>query len=236
MYLVIDIETADAPPDAVEMEKTFIKSNKNTKVEATKQKQIAEKQANLKLALLDSAPVSCIGMKTPDHLISFSTFPLTAQERETLGQSGIQTVCTETETEMLQVFGAYLDTIYTEDLELISHNGKESYKGDSGFDIPHLRFRYAYYGIPKPRLIKLWAPNFHFDIMHVFPKYFSLLKAGGFVSLDEVAKRLGLGHKLTGMSGAMSPVLVKEGKYVDALLGNIWDVLLEEQCYLKMIS
>lgn len=216
-YCVIDIETADPTPEDLAMEKRYVR-NGNTKDPA----KIAAKQEAIRGGLTDSAPIFCIGTKTPDKLAVFSWGKVSREEETLLMSQGVLGVSAVNEIDMLLMFAAYLDSL-PENTRLITSNGEH-------FDMPKLRFRYAKYDLPIPaRLFTLK----HSDLMRVF-SLFSVSDVP-FFSVEEMASKLGIPfHKV--LSGAQVPEFVRDGRHCEVILYNALDVLVEEQIARRLLK
>ena len=216
-YCVIDIETADPTPDDLEVEKKYMK-NGNLKDPA----KIAAKQDAIRGGLTDSAPIFCIGTKTPDRLAVFSWGKLSRDDETLLMSQGILVVSAVNELDMLLMFAAYLETL-PENTRLITSNGEH-------FDLPKLRFRYAKYDLPIPQQL---FKNKHSDLMRVF-SLFSVSDVP-FFSVEEMASKLGIQfHKV--LSGAQVPEFVRDGKHADVILYNAIDCITEEQIARRLLK
>lgn len=216
-YCVIDVETGDPTPEELEVEKKYMK-NGNMKDPA----KIAAKQETIRGGLTDSAPIFCIGTKTPDRLAVFSWGSLSREDERMLMSQGILGVTTRNEIEMLTVFSLFLASL-PEQTRLITSNGEH-------FDLPKLRFRYAKYDLPIPA--QLFALK-HSDLMKVFG-YFSVSSVP-FFSVEEMAAKLGIPfHKV--LSGAQVPEFVREGKHADVILYNALDCVVEEQIAKRLLK
>ena len=216
-YCVIDVETGDPTPDDLEVEKKYMK-NGNLKDPA----KIAAKQETIRGGLTDSAPIFCIGTKTPDRLAVFSWGVLSQADDAMLRSQGILPVTARNEVEMLTVFALFLAAL-PENTRLITSNGEH-------FDLPKLRFRYAKYDLPIPA--QLFALK-HSDLMKVFG-FFSVSSVP-FFSVEEMAAKLGIPfHKV--LSGAQVPEYVRDGKHADVILYNAIDCITEEQIARRLLK
>lgn len=216
-YCVIDIETADPTPEDLAIEKRYMK-NGNLK----DPEKIRAKQDAIRGGLTDSAPIFCIGTKTPDKLAVFSWGKLTREDENLLMSQGICGVTAVNELDMLLMFAAYLATL-PENTRLITSNGEH-------FDLPKLRFRYAKYNLPIPQQLFRWK---HSDLMRVFG-LFSVSDVP-FFSVEEMASKLGIQfHKV--LSGAQVPEFVRDGKHAEVILYNALDCVVEEQIAKRLLK
>ena len=216
-YCVIDIETGDPTGEDLEIEKKYIRAGNTKDPEKIKQKQEA-----IRGGLTDSAPIFCIGTKTPEKLMIFSCARLSQDDETLLMSQGILGVNAVNELDMLLMFGAYLASL-PENTRLITSNGEH-------FDLPKLRFRYARYGLDIPR--QLFTLK-HSDLMRVFG-LFSVSDVP-FFSVEEMASKLHIPfHK--SIAGAQVPIFIREGKHADILLYNALDCVVEEQIALRLLK
>ena len=216
-YCVIDIETADPTPEDLAIEKRYMK-NGNLK----DPEKIRAKQDAIRGGLTDSAPIFCIGTKTPDRLAVFSWGKLSRDDETLLMSQGILGVSAVNELDMLLMFAAYLETL-PENTRLITSNGEH-------FDLPKLRFRYAKYDLPIPRPLFQWK---HSDLMRVF-SLFSVSDVP-FFSVEEMASKLGIPFYKV-LSGAQVPEFVREGKHCEVILYNALDCVVEEQIAKRLLK
>lgn len=219
-YCVIDIETANPTPEDLAMEQRYIKTG-NTK----DPEKIRAKQEAMKAGLTDSAPIFCIGVKTPQMLAVFSWGRLNKEEEALLMSQGILGVSAVNEIDMLLAFGMFLNTL-PENVRLITSNGEK-------FDLPHLRFRYARHDLCVPDQLD-WH---HTDLMVKFCK-FSTRRFNGeapFFSVEEMAEKLQIPFKKT-IKGAQVPEFVRDGRHCEVILYNALDVLVEEQIARRLLK
>ena len=224
--IVIDIETRDADEAALNIERRFVKPHANTKDTDKQRKQVQERSQKIieNAALLDASPIICIGLKTPTITVQFSTYPdggLSDYPNDTV-------LLYKNENLLLESFRQWIDG--HGEVAFIGHN-VESRKDVKGFDLPHLRFRYASYGLPIPNALDPLRTR-SVDTMLLFWK--SSRIATPFVSLEEVAIRLGIIDYALNFPGERVPLLWKEGRIKEILLKNQYDLLLTEQIYYRL--
>ena len=219
-YCVIDLETADPTPEDLAMEQRYIKLG-NTK----DPEKIRAKQEAMKAGLTDSAPIFCIGIKTPQMLAVFSWGKLSQEEETLLLSQGILGVSVKDEIDMLLTFSVFLNAL-PENTRIITSNGDK-------FDLPHLRFRYARFDLSVPEQID-WH---HTDLMLKFCK-FSTRKFNGeapFFSVEEMAEKLRIPfHK--SIKGAQVPEFIRDGRHFEVILYNALDVIVEEQIAKRLLK
>jgi len=226
-YMVLDIETV-ADPQQLELEKKLLKPAANIKDPAKKAANLAAKveQVEAKGALLDSAIISCIGIRSPEYTVNFSTFETPAKEVAGLAEAGIICKSDRTEKGMMESFNLFLESCCSPDTVLVTANGY-------GFDLPKLRFRNAWHDLQLPKALTKKQPAQ--DIMLQYTQYFSMSKVP-FVSIGEIAQRLGICDTGKLMAGSQFGKLVKEKRYTTAILYNILDLILTERIYWKICN
>ena len=215
-YCVVDIETADPTPEDLEMEKRFMK-NGNLK----DPEKIRAKQDAIRGGLTDSAPIFCIGIKTPDKLAVFSWGKLSREEEALLMSQGILGITAVNEIDMMLMFAAYLNSL-PENTRFITWNGEH-------FDLPKLRMKYAKYDVENPKHLFYYQ---HTDLMLEFKK-FSVADVF-YPGLEYAAEKLGVPfHKA--LTGAQVPEFVRDGRHCEVILYNALDCLVEEQIARKLL-
>jgi uncharacterized protein YprB with RNaseH-like and TPR domain len=99
----------------------------------------------------------------------------------------------------------------------------------TGFDLPHLRFRFAFHGLAIPAAMD----PFHTRSLDLMELYFrsSNTKKDIFVKLEEMAQRLGVTDKPFPVNGKDVPALWQAGNVEACLLKNHYDLLLTQQVF-----
>ena len=223
-FLILDIETMDAPSASILLEQGFAKPHAGTKDLDKKANQVKEKQAKLQesAALLDSSPISIIGTVLDGETYQFVWREIGFEYHNIDGVKLI--FCGKTEQALLSAFGMFLERI--DPVIFVGHNIEKRYNG-TGFDLPHLRFRYAFHGIPLPPCMNpLYMRSL--DLMELYFKS-STTKKDVFVSLEEMSLRLGVTDKPFMLSGKDVPALWQQGEIEACLLKNYYDLLLTRQ-------
>jgi len=220
MYIVLDIETGDPTPEEQEQER------KRAKIGRLKDpEKIAKKRAEVKMGCTDSAPIFCIGLKTPDKFISLSTANLGNCEREQLTASGVLAVTLTNEKDLLTVFAGVMSGLPNE-TRLVTFNGKN-------FDVRKLRHRMAMYGIQQPDALWIWK---HTDAM---------LKAMDFLqvdtpfnSLEYVAESFKVPFRKGIDGGDIGKMIATDDpqQHTAILLYNMVDCLVTEQIARMMLG
>jgi len=229
--LILDIETMDAPPASILAERDWLKPHANTKDPDKKDAQVKAKQAKLQesAALLDASPVPIIGGILNGKPFQF--FIWGKDKPVNFAIPGVELLPCASECDLLLCFKWLLDAQGS--VIIVGHNVEKRYNG-TGFDLPHLRFRYAFHGIPLPVAID----PFHTRTLDLMELYFrsSTTKKDVFVSLEEMSIRLGITSKPFPFSGKDIPRLWQAGNVVACLLKNYYDLLLTQQVLSRLIS
>lgn len=218
--LVIDIETGQAAPELLDLEREMCKAAGNIKDPEKKEKNLADKQAAIdsKDGKLDVNPIACIGVEADGELWHFSTFDFSSDEFAKLSKNGIKAKTAASESEMLKSFRKFCDTKCGDETAVIAWNGK-------GFDSRRIRFAYARNGIAHPEIFKPYCRNWHVDLMYEFGDKFTVNDSLKKMSrLDQACKYFGVEyHK--GLTGAEIPAAVTARRFFEVTRCNIADVL-----------
>ena len=211
--LCLDIETADADTSYVDRAMADWTPPANVKDPEKIEARRLEAMAKLedKAALMDSAPIICIGINYGD-----------------------QNNCTaiagfESEKQMLEDLADYLDAATSAGTEIVGHNL-------IGFDLPKLRLAYLKYGLALPLCLR--PPSMAhrqpvFDLMREF-RYFSAEHYDErYVSLKTVLDTLGI-NRPNDIDGAEVPKAYREGRYDEILEHARLDVELAMRAYKMM--
>ncbi len=218
--MCIDIETVSGSADDLLIEESLLKPAGNIKDPAKRKKNVADKVAALpsRAALLDSASISCVGIKTEDEMFSFVSFPIIATAYDVLSASCVYCYIADSEKGMLINLSNYLDEYYTHETQLVHFNGK-------GFDLPRLRFRYAVNRLPLPLAFRPEVKST--DLMLLYSQNYSMNKTM-FISMGEVAIRLNLLPGGKPMCGELFGELIDNKEYLKAILYNVFDCYLTD--------
>lgn len=218
-YVVIDLETvAGDPVEAEEWMRRAWSPNPTWKPATIGDRflQAYEKKKE-QLALLDSAPIISVAMKTPTdcrlihHLPCDPVFPGIAIRR-----------CAD-EREMLRDVAAHLASLAPETV-LIGHNILH-------FDLPKLRQRMLRCGVPLPvALVDREQPVF--DTMREWSRF--TLDDRQYIGLSELLEICNIEDYKAILTGAAVPELYREGRYAEILAYATADVLAEWQLFLLM--
>lgn len=222
-WFAIDIETANAQPDAAEEEvRRFWRPKANWKDETIGQRyrEAVSKQAE-KLALLDQSPVIVVAIRTEDELRCLHACQ--ARECETIHGGLIEGFGTE--QDMLLGLRNLLDCCCTAETLIVGHNIRH-------FDLPKLRTAYMRCGLRMP-LALANADQPTFDTMSEFCRRFSL-KRDIMVSLEDVLKAFEIESHKQDISGADVPGYYNAGAWKILAQYAMADVLKEAEVFQRM--
>ena len=272
-YLVMDIETADAPESAIQAAiaawrpsataKTAdeINAEANNAIEswtpplnikdpakiderrkAMMDKVAADRSSGLerladrqseahakireRSALLDSAPVVCIGVQT-----QYDTMVFNGMDSVDMRSKGVRCLSCGNERDMLIAFRRWVEIYTNEETVIVGQNVK-------GFDLPKLRSAFMRQRLKLPAILapRLGAEQTQsvVDTAYLF-KSFSIEHRDDFCpSLDTICASLGVPMPKSVVSGAEVPRMVREGRYEEVLVYNAIDVAATARAYLLM--
>lgn len=225
-YVVIDLETGDAPPDAVEAALGAWKPPKTWKPETVEAKRAERAEAiNGKAALLDASPILCVAIKTDRTAVILHG--MSDEGHEVPGWLCLPCV---DERGLLVALRSILENTTGPDSVVVGHNVV-------GFDLPKLRNAYVRHRLALPAIL---APVGEmqpvFDTMRQI-RLFSMENADErFVSLDTVARVLGIPQHKGIVSGSEVPRMHRDGEHAAILVYCCLDTSTTEQAYLLMTN
>lgn len=227
-WLVIDIETGDAPAEAVAAAIADWKAPANVKdpekIEVRRQEAIAK--FNGKAALLDASPILCVAIQTDRARLVFNGMDASAPTID-----GWPVVPCGDERGLLLALRAWLDANTGPETMLAGHNLR-------AFDLPKIRHGYIRHGLKLPNVLrpKLGdeAKNEVVDTATLF-KAFSMEHRDDFCpALDTVAASFGIPRPKQHMTGADCPRLFREGEFATILIYCAVDVATTARAYQLM--
>lgn len=225
-YCVIDIETADAPEEAVEAAAQSWKAPSNWGEEAAengRKKHMAKLASGA--ALLDHAPIICVGIATNRERIVFHAM---AKALEFKDETWACIPCDASEEVLMLHTAQYLLEVAGEETVLAGH-------GVARFDLPKLRNAMARHNVALPPCLAVRNRYEVFDFEHKL-KYFSAEHSGNkFPSFGDVMRCLGIWSHKGLVTGADVPKLYRAGEHEAILRYNLLDIINEETAY-KMMS
>ncbi|EXJ16946.1 ribonuclease H-like domain-containing protein [Imhoffiella purpurea] len=227
-YVVLDIETGDAPEDAIQAALGSWKAPKNWKPETVeKNRAEAAEKIRSKAALLDASPILCVGARTDREAIMFNGMG----EAGPLELSGWSVRSYPDEGAMLAGMAAWLDTQTDADTILIGHNVR-------AFDLPKIRGAFVRHRLALPACLKPRTDGSQpmTDTMSLF-KSFSMEHRDAFaVGLDVVCTAFGIPRPKQVISGDDVPRLHREGHFAEILIYNAIDVDATTEIYRLMMA
>lgn len=229
-YVVFDLETCDAPDDAIERAVAAWKAPSNWKPETVEAKRAEyAAKARDKSALLDSAPIACMAAKASNgaQVVFSGMGPASPCEVQGWVISQLPT-----EREMLTLIKAWLDLVAGPETRLVNHNL-------FGFDLPKLRGAFVRHRIPQPLCLKPRDDGSRqpaFDTMRQFKDYSVEHRDSLFVSLDVACQAFGIARPKEHISGADVPRLVREGRYAEVIVYSAVDAAATDELYRLMTA
>lgn len=228
-FVALDLETGDAPPEAIAAAIAAWKAPANWKPETAeaKRREFAEKAIE-KAALLDASPILCVALQTDRIRLVLNGMDDTAPEID-----GWPVVPCVNERGLLVTLRAWLDASTTPETLIVGHNIR-------AFDLPKLRHAYIRHSLRLPEILKprLREENKAetVDTATLF-KAFSMEHRDDFCpSLDTVAASFGIPRPKQHMSGADCPRLYQEGQIATVLTYCAVDVATTTRAYQLMTS
>ncbi len=224
--IILDIETGNPTPEALQKERLTIKPDGRSKTEAAI---AASKEKKLKEGgLLNLAPIACIGTICDGVHYNFNAFPLTMPMYASLLQERIIPLSFPDERTMLAAFCAMMEEQATLMSVLVTHNGKS-------FDAPKIRTRSAFYNLQGTWFLSPENRDQHFDTQQRFGWSFAHRgEEQKYVSLERVCASLNVDFTKEGIGGPDVPDAVDRGEYVEVIIYNQRDCVATQQAYHKM--
>lgn len=170
-----------------------------------------------KLALLDSASIATVQLKTAAGHLVFHAFGNAVPARADL-------VACADEAQLLRAVAAWLNTHCGEGTTLVGWN-------INGFDLPRLRLRMVQAGVPLPPALMGMCGVL--DLMKRFAYEFSVERSE-FVALGTALEALGMVNHKKDMNGAMVGEFLARGEFLKVIDYGIVDVNQEAEVFLKM--
>ena len=221
-YTVIDCETGDCPPAALDAAIGAWNPPKNWKPETVEAKRAERAEAiRGKAALLDASPILCVALKTDRVAIL-----LNGMSTSTFDVPGWLVMPCGDERGLLLALRTLLDSSAQPSTVIVGHNLL-------GFDAGKIRNGFIPVRSTLPAALAEFAQPV-FDTMRQI-RYFSMENADErFVSLDTVARVLGIPQPKQVITGADCPRLHREGQYAAICTYCCVDVATTERAYLLM--
>lgn len=227
-YCVIDIETADAPEEAVKAAAEDWKAPSNWGDEAAqKGMEKHRKKISRGAALLDHAPIICVGIATEDGRVVFHAMPGHGAGLEFSDDTWHCIPCGSGEEALMLSVSEYLAETVDEGTVFAGH-------GILRFDLPKLRNSMARHQVGLPACLQVRAMQEVFDFEKKL-KYFSTEHHNDpFPSFAKVMRCLGIKSHKPLVKGSDVPRLYATGEYEAILRYNLLDIMNEEMAYKMM--
>lgn len=229
-FIVLDLETGDAPAEAVAAAIAAWKPPANIKAEDKIDARRQEAAAKLagKAALLDASPILCVAVQTDQVRLIFNGMDGSAPAID-----GWPVLGCHDEKGLLLALRAWLDANASADTALIGHNLR-------AFDLPKLRGAYVRHSLRLPALLRPQrrdsAPTETVDTAALF-KAFSIEHRDDLCpALDTVAAGFGITRPKAYMTGADCPRLHREGQLETILVYCAVDCATTARAYQLMAS
>ena len=191
---------------------------------ADKQRDAAER-IRCKSALLDSAPIICIGIQTQHGAVVFN-----GMDNIAYPINGVQCIACGSERDMLWTVRQWLEIYTSSETVLVGQNVRN-------FDLPKLRSAFTRWKLKLPTIL---APRLAseqqnaVDISSLF-KGFSVEHRDDFCpSLDTICNALSIPRPKSVVSGAEVPGMHRNGRYQEILTYNAIDISATTRAYLLM--
>ncbi|MDD5216029.1 MAG: ribonuclease H-like domain-containing protein [Methylococcales bacterium] len=210
-FIALDIETGNAPADAIENAVTNWKAPKNWKPETVQAKREEHAQAKReKAALLDASPILCIACKTDTQNAIFSSMGV-----ELTPINHWKVHAHKNERDMLQAFRSWANSIINFETLITGHNLVN-------FDLPKIRNAFIRHRLQLP-LFLLPALQGEFkneiiDTMKLAKAYTMEHRDDFLISLDTLADVLNIERPKQAMSGAEVPAAFERGEIAPILI------------------
>ena len=209
-FVALDIETGNAPSEAVENAVENWKAPKNWKPETVeaKREEMATKKRD-KAALLDASPILCIACRTDNNSTIFHS----------MGETDLKINWTvsdhENEQEMLIKFRTWADSTITTDTVIAGHNL-------TAFDLPKIRNAFIRHRLKLPMFLlpqlRGEVGNDIIDTMKLAKAYTMEHRDTLMISLDTLADILNIERPKQAMSGAEVPAAHERGEFAPILI------------------
>lgn len=229
-WIVIDLETGDAPEEAIQAAIERWKAPANWKPE-TVSKNRAEYAAKArdKAALLDASTILCVGLRSPQGGVMLSGMGV--GHLDTIpGWIGVLEY--QDEAGLLAGLRAVLDATTDAATVLVGHNIR-------GFDAPKLRGAYVRHRLPLPRCLRPveGGPGQPLtDTMRLFGHFSMEYRDAPFVGLDTVCRAFGIPRPKSVVSGAEVPEMHRDGRFAEILTYCAIDVDATAEVYRRMMA
>ncbi len=228
-FVVLDLETGDAPEDAIQqaLDAWTPPSNIKDPAKIDARRDEADAKIRERAALLDASPIICVAIQTESQRLIFNGMPGAPDV------NGWMVIHCGNEHGLLRALRAWLDAHTSPETVIVGHNIRS-------FDLPKLRGAYIRHSLKLPAILK---PRLRdetkaetVDTAALF-KAFSMEHRDDFCpSLDTVAASFGIPRPKQHMSGADCPRLFREGQVQTVLTYCAVDVATTTRAYQLMAA
>ncbi len=211
-FVALDIETGNAPNDAIERAIENYKPPSNVKDAAKIEAKRVENalKRHDKAALLDASPILCIACRTDTGGFLFD-----GMNAPPFDVANWELIASENEKTMLQAFRTWADSTITPETVITGHNA-------IGFDLPKIRNAYIRHRLQLPLFLSLALRNENsceiVDTMKIAKSFSMQHRDNLFISLDTLADILNIERPKQAMSGAQVPAAYERGEYAPILI------------------
>ena len=226
-WLVLDIETYHGNPEETPK---WMRANWWPDVRLTPEnigKRFKEKDAETreKMALLDSAEIATIQLRTPDGaMLLHQFFAEPARWFEPEPGLGAWVFGFATEAELLMGFRQSCGIMADDGTDVVGWNIE-------GFDLRKLRGRFLKNQLNPPRLLRSAQPVC--DMMERYARDWSVDRVP-FVKLEVALEMFGIPNHKAEVDGSMVGQLIAAKRYEEVLAYGLRDVAAETELYLRM--
>jgi hypothetical protein len=223
-YLALDIETSDGRPEDAERDLRLTWKPDPRWTDETIGKRYKEALAKKleKLALLDSAPIVCVSLRSESELRCLHA--LQAEPAHLVEGGLVEGFATQ--REMLIALRALLDARCSDETLLVGHN-------IVGFDLRKLRWAYVKAELAMPYVLRTREQPV-FDTMLRYGQLFAVGSKDLFIALAELLELFGLPSHKGEIDGSMVPQLVREGRFDELVRYALKDAAAEHGLFLRM--
>jgi hypothetical protein len=207
-FLVLDIETGEAPQEAIARAIEAWRPPANLRDQGKIESRREEAYAKIRerAALLDASPILCVALSANDR----PPILFNGMSKETPSIEGWSVLGCGEETKMLRLVRAFLNNETGPETVLVGHNLR-------AFDLPKLRHTYLHHRLRLPECLKPRigeeVRSETVDTMALF-RAFSMEHRDDFaISLGVVAETLGIPHPKDVIDGSQVPALHQAGEY-----------------------
>jgi hypothetical protein len=229
-WLVLDIETGDAPESAIQAALATWMPPANVKDPAKIEARRVEAREKIQgqAALLDASPVLCVAVQTEQESVVFNGIDTTDYHID-----GWTVIPGGDEHGMLIALREWANGRTTESTLIVGHNHR-------AFDLPKLRSAYVRHQLHLPQFLtpKLndEAQPRRVDTMTLYKAFSMEHRDDRYIDLDTVAAGLGIPRPKAIVSGRDVPKLHREGHYHAVLTYCCVDTVTTTRAFQLMSS